>query len=162
MNNNNVDREIQDCITELGKIKLIIDQDKLRSTNQYLTKYSIIRACGSIERAYKGLICDYGNSYDIQTIGTYIYNTVKKSSMNPSYSNMINLLKKFNESWGTELKEKVDNRENSSKLRTSLESLNMVRNQFAHGGNPTITIDDIIEYYSDAIVILEDYEAVLQ
>ncbi len=72
------------------------------------------------------------------------------------------LLKEFDPNWQKAFKESVGNDSDSSKLKDSLESLNEGRNQFAHGGNPSVSIQLVVSYYMDACKIVGHLDATVQ
>ncbi len=47
------------------------------------------------------------------------------------------------------------------KIFTSLQSLVDARNDFSHGGNPTISLADVVSYYAHAKRIIEIMDAVV-
>lgn len=161
MNNNEVELKIQSCVDELNIIKELIDKNKFQSSVQYLSKYALIKACGTIEQAYKSLIYDYTTTCENGKVINYIFKKVKESSMNPNYNNMVSLLKSFDEEWSNKFKKQIKEKENVEMIKYSLESLNNSRNQFAHGGNPIISIDDVIKYFKDSIEIIEIYDNII-
>ena len=82
--------------------------------------------------------------------------------MNPSYTNMCNLLSKFDDNWNNNFKDQVGAHPDSNRLHMSLKSLNAARNELAHGGRPTITIQSVEDYYLDAIQILRILDSVVR
>lgn len=154
MNNNSVQQKIEECKEEIDRIENFIqDNGQAHNMVPFLTKYLVIRCCGTIENAFKNIISDYHSNIPLQA-RNYIENTFTNSSMNPSKDNICKILKKFDEAWNNRFKAKL--LENSSQqLEDSLKSLNNNRNQFAHGGNPTASYNDIKRYFGDAIKIIE-------
>lgn len=75
--------------------------------------------------------------------------------MNPSYSNICKLLKDFDEDWLTEFKTSINNSSDKTTWMTSLQSLVDARNDFAHGGNPSASIGDVIIYYQHSRAVIE-------
>ncbi|MCB2354711.1 HEPN domain-containing protein [Clostridium estertheticum] len=155
MNNENVEQLLSDCKQELDAINLIIDADKFNSVNQYLTKYCLIKVCGTIEIGFKSIVVDFCAKFRIPQINNYVDKKVKRSSMNANLSNMMSLIGDFDVKWKNDFKKSIEEEPNKDKLKSSLKSLYESRNQFAHGGNPSITINDIVTYYDDAIRILQ-------
>src|SRR6185436_4080195 len=100
MNNIEVQRLLDDCTAELTQVELLINT--LGATTRiapYLTMYSLIRACGTIEQAFKSIVADCCSRRGKKQIKLFIEHQVRDSSMNPSYSNICGLLKKFDEDW---------------------------------------------------------------
>lgn len=102
MNNPEVQRLLDDCSTELSQVKTLIDNLGVASNNiaPYLTKYSLIRACGTIEQAFKSIVCDFCSRRSKKQVKRFLEQHVRDSSMNPSYSNICKLLKQFDEDCG--------------------------------------------------------------
>lgn len=60
INNINASNAIVDCNAELSRITGIIDSvGSMSHLSNYLTKYSLIRICGTLEVCYKTIIADY-------------------------------------------------------------------------------------------------------
>lgn len=162
MNNAAVQQILDECDADLGKVKAIIDN--LGQTSlpvPYLTRYSIIKACGTIEAAYKNLLADYCSKRSRQQIKNYINSNVRDSSCNPTFSNMCKLLKEFDHHWNDNFKNLINSHPDKTALQTSLQSLVDARNDFAHGGSPTATITDVIAQYSYCRVVVEIIDGIL-
>lgn len=156
MNNVEVQRLLDNCSTELSQLKILIDGLGVASNiAPYLTKYSLIRACGTIEQAFKSIICDFCSRRSKKQVKRFIEQRVRDSSMNPSYSNICKLLKDFDEDWLTEFKTSINNSPDKTTWMTSLQSLVDARNDFAHGGNPSASIGDVIIYYQHSRAVIE-------
>lgn len=156
MNNTDILRLMDECKDDLDKVKLVIDGlGPTSNIVSYLNKYAIIRACGIIEVSYKSIVADYCDKRSKKQIKKFLKIKVRESSKNPSYSNICALLKEFDDNWNSEFKRAIDNHPDKSRLKTSIESLVDARNEFAHGGNPTSTISDIIGYFSDFRTVIE-------
>ncbi len=162
MNNQRAERILNDCQSELNNIgKIIIRLGVFDNVIPYLTKYVLIKACGTIEQSYKTIIadcCEKGQSPQVQT---YIRSKFRESSRNPSLTNIHNSLIEFDPKWNNKFKSRLRRRRNATKLRTSLKSLNAARNDFAHGGNPTISFKSICDYYDDALIIVKILDRVV-
>jgi len=68
---------------------------------------------------------------------------------------MNNFLKDFDENWNATFKAGIKAEPNSAQLLTSLQSLVDARNEFSHGGNPTVSLTDVVSYYTHAKRIIE-------
>lgn len=150
------------CSFEISTVEsLITSLGATASATPYLTKYSLIRACGAIETAFKTLIADSCERRARKQIKRFLNRKVRESSSNPSYTNICSLLNEFDEDWKNNFKDQVKAKSNSEMLRTSLQSLVDARNEFAHGGNPNVSIRDVKQYFQDARVIVEEIDAVI-
>lgn len=156
MNNTSVKSSLNDCQEELNHILVIIDSMG-RTSNfvPYLTKYSIIKACGAIERAYKDIISDFCVTSAPSQVRNYIEKSFRTSSSNPSLHNIQQSLNKFDPEWSQSFESTLDDHPNKSQFKTSLKSLVMLRNNLAHGGNPTASIDNVLEYFKDSYEIMK-------
>lgn len=156
MNNTNVLRLIDNCQDELNNVKLIIDGLGFSSNIvPYLNKYSVIKACGIVEVSYKSLMADYCDKRSKSQVKSFLKKYVRENSKNPSYKNICTLLKEFDKEWNAEFKRRINIHPDKTKIMTSIESLVDARNEFAHGGNPTLTVSDVITYFSDFRIVIE-------
>jgi hypothetical protein len=120
-----------------------------------MTKYSVIKSCGTIEQCFKGILYDYFELNNTPQAKNYIFQHFRKCSMNPNHGNICKSLKKFDERWHAELNKMLDARSDKKKILRSLETLNEARNKFAHGGSPTTSFDQTKEYFQDSCIIIE-------
>ena len=160
MKNENAQDSIDSCLPELSKIETLIEfLGHTSPVIPYLTKYAIIRACGTIEYSFKTIIADLHTGSP--QVLNYIDKTIRSSSMNPSLDNISRTLKQFDDNWKTDFKNKLNTHEHSDRLKTSLNSLNSARNSFAHGQTSTATFENIKSYFEDAVVIIDIVDAVV-
>lgn len=163
MNNERAISLVEDCSSDLERISLIIEE--LGGTDraiQYLTKYSIIKVCGTLEQCFKTIISDFSTLNQNQQLKNYVDSTFRESSINPNINNIYNSLAKFDENWKANFKLRLNADENKSRILSSLQSLNNARNEFAHGGNPNTTFNDVKNYFLDAKAIIEYIDASMQ
>lgn len=156
MNNKDAEENLKACSDDLKRIKTLID-DLLGHTSPvvpYLTKYAIVKSCGSIEYSFKAIVADSLSDHN-ERISTYLDHTIRNSSMNPSKENIFNTLKKFDLDWLKQFKLDLNSHEHSDKIKTSLASLNTSRNSFAHGDNPSATFENISEYFYDSVEVIK-------
>lgn len=156
MNNSSAIEGINGCNQELEKIHFIIEGIGSASHPiPYLTKYAIIKACGTVEFCFKTILSDSCANGQSQQIKNYIDNTFRNSSMNPSKDNISKVLKQFDEQWSLKFKERLSTLEHKERILDSLKSLNDARNTFAHGGNPSASFENVRNYFADSIKIIE-------
>ncbi|RBQ06820.1 HEPN domain-containing protein [Pedobacter miscanthi] len=162
MNNSNAQTYLDDCRDELAKVDLIIQAfGQFNDAVPFLTKYAIIKACGTIEQCFKTIIADHSSNGQSQQVKNYIDETVRKSSMNPNYSNICSLLKKFDGSWTTAFKNAVNAHTDKAQIETSLSSLNEERNKFAHGGQPSASFVNVQDYFTHARKIIDMLDTII-
>lgn len=163
MNNSQVQAELISCTQELTNIQnLVVTQVITSQFVSYLTKYAVVRACGSIEIAFKAVIADFCCHRGKKQIKHFINKRVRSGSANPSMSNIENFLKDFDPTWRQNFKNLLSQEPNPPLLTTSLQSLVDARNAFAHGGSPTVTMQNVLNYYQNAVRIIELLDAVIQ
>lgn len=161
MNNQNAENAISDCQNEFTALAVLIQQTGVASPlGRYLTHYSLIRACGTIEYAFKTIIADFHVNISPQ-LTTYLDNKIRSSSCNPSYQNMLNMLGDFDDQWKTNFKNQVNALPNSQRVLFSLNSLNSNRNALAHGQGCTVTFNDIHTYFTDAVQIITVLDSIV-
>ncbi|MEI6065867.1 MAG: HEPN domain-containing protein [Methylococcaceae bacterium] len=159
ISNDSVSERLVSCIDEFDKIESIIKG--IGSTSHpvpYLTRYSIIRACGAIEYGFKTIISDININSQSKQLKHFIDIKFRNSSMNPSYSNMCNGLASFDENWKQRFKDNIDSLADKKRILDSLDSLNNARNAFAHGGSPSASFVNVQMYFNDSVKILEALE----
>lgn len=150
---------ISDCKTELNEIEILINSAPLDPKVQYLTMYSLIKSCGTVEHVFKSVIADFFSKISVSQIQNYLELTVRDSSTNPKYNQICTMLKKFDDQWATAFKAAVNVHPDSHRLMSSIDSLVTNRNQFAHGKNPTVSFKSIKDYFDDAIIVLKILDA---
>lgn len=155
MNNSLVNDLLHDVTQEISNLKTIINaQGVFHATTPYLTRYSLIKASGTLEIAFKSIIADFCVTGTFPQIDTFIHKKVRKNSMNPTYKNICTLLGQFDEQWQRDFKEHVKQDANKAQMLDALSSLSNARNEFAHGGAPNTSIDDIENYYINGIKVI--------
>lgn len=151
MNNSDVELLLANCDAELTHIDIIIGS--LGGTNlivPYLNKYSVIKSCGTIEISFKTLIADFCSKRSKPQVKNFLNKRVRENSANPSYSRILQILAEFDGNWVTDFKAQMQALPNYNSITISIQSLVDARNDFAHGGNPTITFADIKNYFDES------------
>lgn len=161
MNNTNAQASIDVCVDELQRIfHLIEGLGHMSPIVPFLTNYSIVRACGTIEFCFKTIISDLHSGHSTQ-VQNYVDNTIRNSSMNPSRDNICRTLKRFDVDWNTNFKQRLNGHENSERLKDSIDSLNTARNSFAHGDSPSSSFENIRNYFNDCVEIMNMLDEVV-
>lgn len=162
MNNTTIKNLLLDVQQEITDLKALIHrQGPFHTTTPYLTRYSLIKASGTLEIAFKTIIADFCVTTHSQ-VDYFIENKVRRNSMNPSYENICRLLGDFDDTWVNSFKALVSRDSSKARMMSSLKSLSVARNQFAHGGNPNTSIDAIELYYLDGMRIMSILDAVVR
>jgi hypothetical protein len=161
MNNQNAQTYIDNCLLELQGIEdLINGLGHLSRPVPYLTKYAVIKSCGTIESCFKTIISDTHSNQSSQ-IQNYIDKTIRESSMNPNQKNICSTLNRFDINWNTDYKQQLNSHSNSQQIKDSLKSLNEARNTFAHGGNVNQTFQTIKAYFIDSVEVIKIIDNVI-
>jgi len=162
MNNLEVEKMLIDCQVDLEQTNTIIAGLGLGSLIvPYLTKFAIIRACGTIEVVFKTIIADFCDKRSKKQVKFFISKKVRENSCNPSYDKICQVLSDFDEKWKEDFKTGMKKNVDYLILKTSLQSLVDARNDFAHGGNPSSSIKDVIRYFSDSRTVVEILDSVV-
>jgi hypothetical protein len=162
MNNADVFLHLDQCRVELQLINdSIADLGIMSPVAPYLTKYAVIRACGAVEVSFKNLVVDFCSKSSKKQVKRYIYMKIVKGSANPSQENIMNMLNQFDEDWKNIYKENLKADPDKQQLLYSLQSLVDARNDFAHGGNPTLSISDVLTHFNNAQKIIVHIDSVI-
>lgn len=162
MNNTDVESALNECQQDLQHVKAIIDSLGIGSNIvPYLNSYAVIKACGTMEVAFKTIITDYCSKRSKKQVKEFLTNKVKDNSMNPSYSNILRTLSDFDEEWKDKFKDSINSHIQKNSILTSMQSLVDARNSFAHGGNHNLTINDTITYYLSFRIAIEILDTII-
>lgn len=162
MNNSDVDLLLTQCRSELTHVQDSINTLGVTSpVAPYLTKYAVIRACGAVEVSLKALIADFCNKRSKKQVKRYIALKITRSSANPSHNKIVEMLDQFDESWKKSFKANIGADPDKTHLLDSLQSLVDARNEFAHGGSPTLSINDVIKHFDHARKVLAHVDLVV-
>ncbi|MBO5033648.1 MAG: hypothetical protein J6D08_17535 [Lachnospiraceae bacterium] len=149
--NGNYRQALRDCEVELNSIQQWIDSNRLDSNVRFLTSYSVIKACGTVEYVFKQIVYDYLSSGANEEAKTYLNKSIIEASFNPSTGQMYRILEKINSNWRVGFENLIK----GSLQMGQLNSLVKLRNSFAHGSVITASINDVKSYYNAGIWILE-------
>lgn len=162
MNNTEVEDALNECQQDLQRVKVIIDSLGIGSNIvPYLNSYAVIKACGTMEVAFKTIVTDYCSRRSKKQVKEFLTNKVRDNSMNPSYSNILRTLSEFDEDWKDSFKDGINSHVQKDALLTSMQSLVDARNSFAHGGNHNLTINDTIAYYLNFRIAIEMLDTIV-
>lgn len=161
MNNQVAENSINDCLVELAQIEILVNSvGAMSPMSKYLTLYSLIKASGVLEFAYKTIVVDFHHGASSQ-IQNYLDKMIRNNSKNPSLENMHSLLKSFDDAWNNSFSTQLNAHPNHGRLEQSLRSLNENRNNFAHGQSCTASFANIKDYFTDAVAIIKVFDAVV-
>lgn len=162
MNNDSVEALLDECGSELTALEAFVTGLGMASNIvPYLSKYGLVKACGTIEQAFKAVVADKCSFRAKAQLKNYLTEKVRNSSSNPSFDNICKLLKSFDPAWKTSFKSAINAHASAASLRTSLQSLVDARNEFTHGGNPRVSIGDVRRYFDDARIVIEELDQIV-
>lgn len=148
--NGSYERLLQDCTIELNNIQQWISNHNLDSNIRFLTSYSVIKACGTIEIVFKQMIYDYLASGANDEAKAFLNKSIIEASFNPSPGQIYRLLEKINVAWKQDFERSISGTNQKGQLKSLVE----LRNSFAHGSVITASMNDIKNYYDAGIWIL--------
>jgi hypothetical protein len=160
MNNASVKVCLDNCQTELDSIHHTIRRLVTSPICNYLLQYAVIRACSTIEQAYKNLIADF---YDVGNtkLSNFITHHVRETSCNPSYENIYKQVNEFEPSKAASFESAFNAIPDHAHLKGSLKSLKNLRNNVAHGTSVSSPIAQVEAYYADSRKIIECLDRIL-
>lgn len=151
-------RILDDCKTELEKIKNWIEENKLHLNVKFLVSYAIVKSSGSIEVVFKSMIHDFLSTNCILETNRFLEKHIIDSSANPSTGVMESFLEKFDGN----RKERFNTLIKETEQKGNLKNLVKLRNDIAHGRDVNSTINDVEKYFNSGRFILDKLEEVLK
>lgn len=147
------------CYYELRDISQIIEKNLLNSSNNYLNRYAIIRACGAIESSFKRILADYliNHANGHIDIEDYLDKIIIKSSTNPALAKIQQCASNISKTKGSKYSKKIEsiNKIEFSSKKAALSSLVDDRNNFAHGGTPNTSVARTLNYFKQAVFFIK-------
>ncbi len=144
-----------DCKLELENIRRIAkNRGPFDKEILYLSRYAIIISSASTEVICKTMIADYCEEGSNRQMKNYLNRNFREQPFNVRYDALCKQLKKFDDEWYKIFKKKLNKLSSSDQWKFDLDSLVGIRNDFAHGGRPTTSIESIISYYKHSIRVL--------
>ena len=154
--NGECERLLLDCENELNQIKEWIDDNVFNSNVRFLTLYSVIKSCSTIEVIAKRLIYNYLSQNGNTAANKYLEKAIIDSSTNPKTGNIEKILQQID----NDLKETFHSQLNEPD-KINLNSLVRLRNDFAHGKSINESINTIIRYFQSGKCILNQLNNIL-
>jgi len=161
MINTEVKRLLDDCLAELESISaLLIGIGDGAKPTPYIKKYAVIRASGSIETAFKQIIADKIDQDSHVQVKNFIKRKIRDSSCNPNLGMIESMLSEFDDRWRAKFDELMALGD-KPRLKGALTNLVRARNDFAHGGNPDMNIEDTINFFKEGFRVIEILDSVV-
>lgn len=160
MNNRGVRILLDECLNELNRMQSLIVGLQGGAVPDYIQRYAVIRATGSIETGFKTIIADKVDEGSHVQVKNFIKKKIRDSSCNPKLGMIENMLAEFDARWNAKFDELLAF-EDKPGLKGALTELVNARNDFAHGGNANLRISEIIEYFSSGVKVLSILDTVV-
>lgn len=122
----------------------------------YLAKFLVVFIAGIYEECIETIIREMVGALGSPQMSSFVDSYLKTGFRNPSMENLNSLLKKFDSSWPAKLKSSI-----SLDQQDALNSIYINKNALAHGAPVTITLTDVIAFYSDSRVVIEEVDNLL-
>ena len=159
--NQQVNDIIEDCQADLDRIfHLIEGLGSLAPASGYLTKFALIRICGTLEVCYKKLIADYYESISPE-LQRFITIHVRDASLNAKYENICKVLSDFDEGKYDAFKTSINARTDKNDLLHAISDLNNARNSVAHGDSTSMSFKEMKQKFESSVILLKELEQVL-
>lgn len=121
-----------------------------------LTYYLCVRVSGFVENCVRIILADYARPRTQDHVRSFVESKLERFP-NPTFDQICKAIADFNDQWNQDFKAKIP-----APVRESLRSINVNRNQIAHGGTSTITIGQLQSYYQDAVLLIKELEQTCQ
>ena len=154
--NGEVQSILDECDVELNTISIWIEKNKFDTFVRFLVRYAVIKACGSIERAFKLMLYTKLANNCSEETKIFLQKQILDSPVNPSTGKIQKFFEKINSNWNRIFFESVKETD-----KGNLNSLVNLRNDFAHGAAINSPISSVFEYYNSGKVILGFIDEIL-
>ena len=161
MRNKEIGQLINRCKGELEVVKKYIKAKPLAVLTRHLTLYALIEAYGTTELSIKTLFFAALSKSGTTQLQNYLNENIKNHPFDIRYDNICKFLKKYiDDDWKIKFKRRIDAKSDSARIKSSLKTLHDTRNEFAHGGNPTISFNEIRECFNDSIKLIRTLDVI--
>ena len=121
-----------------------------------LTYDLCVRVSGYVESCVRIILADYSRPRAQDHVRTFVDGRLDRFP-NPTFDQICKAIADFSDQWNRDFKARIPD-----PVRESLRSINVNRNQIAHGGTSTITIGQLQRYYQDVIFLIAVLEVTCQ
>jgi transposase-like protein len=115
----------------------------------------VVFICGCYEGIVESIICEYVERHRDLKISKYVSESLDLIFRNPDIEKMITLLNRFDESWGKQIKSMANAN------TKAIDSIIAHKNELAHTGNSTITMNDIKELFNRSKPIIQKIDEIV-
>jgi len=149
MKNPELLKEKREIDTLFSQVQGFAGDDYVKSL---LTYFLCIRVSGFLENCVRIVFTEYSIPRTTDHVRNFVARRLERFP-NPTFENICTLTKDFDDSWLRKLKSSI-----TAQIKQSLYSINVNRNEIAHGGTSTITVGQLAGYYQDAVQLIEKLE----
>lgn len=150
-------KQAEKLIESINKAKKDIEnfQNISEEEKSYLAKFLVVFICGIYEEVIETIINEKASKCNDLEISNYIKISVDKTFRNPDMSKIKELLGKFNDVWKLEIGTLPQN------AQDALNSIVGNKNSLAHGNEATLTLQDVFNYYTDSMEVINKIDEML-
>lgn len=139
-----------------GAIKDILSFSGISSQEQaYLAKFLVVYICGIYEEIIETLVNEMVGKNNNAEINNFMESYLERHFRNPDVGAIKGLLGSFSSNW----KDAVD--QLPKKNLSALDSIVTNKNVLAHGGAVNVTLNEIIAYYNDSKLVIEEVDKLI-
>lgn len=143
--------QIDIAVTEINSFTTASNSEK-----SYLAKFLVVFISGIYEESVETIINEMVHKLGKPEVSTFVENSIHISFRNPNMNKIKELLSKFgNISWI----QAIDSLPQDTK--DAFDSICSNKNALAHGNPVTITLIDVLDYYSKSRVVIEKIDELL-
>lgn len=142
---------ISDTEEQLEVIKKWISKNSFHVNVKFLVSYAIIKSSGTIETIYKQIVFNHLVKNANDEAIKFLDRNILESSSNPSTGQIEKMLESVNGKWAEEFKQRVKD----GNIKSDLNSLVQLRNDFAHGKDVIASIETVMTYFRSAKQIMK-------
>lgn len=150
--------KVRNYLKELDDTFEILNKQKDDEVRSVISNALCIRLSGLLEVALKSRISDYSEKKSPKEITRFLTQKFKDIT-NLKSSKLCDVLGQFSESWKEKFEETF---ENNSKMKSSLDSLITMRNNYAHGHNTNISEESLKQYYIDVKSTISLFDTIIK
>jgi len=148
---------LSDCSAELQRICEWIEKNRFDSNVKFLISYATIKASGTIELVLKQILFDSLACDCKEENGSFLIKHLVEASFNATTGKIEQILEQMSKTWKKEFTTAVNGRTEKSDLN----SLIVLRNQFAHGTPINSSIETITKYFDSGRWVLDALDAII-
>jgi hypothetical protein len=117
-----------------------------------LTRFLVVRSCGYLEQVVEECISAYVERHSDFRVAAYAQSAWRQGT-NPSPAKLIELVTRFDPSWGAELAGLLA--EDDEFLHRSIKNLVSTRNRVAHGSSEQVRVRPALDFASNATLVVD-------